>query len=167
MHRKNTNNNHNQDPEDFFQELRMSIVRAAVYYKRQVYVEGCFDLASKHIPDSYVGILDDLRELWEDRARHGAGKVLFGPDEERELEEIVREFAPPDSWPDKTKPIQVDGMFSTYCKTIIWNAQKTMGKKITREKSIRFGMASLSQNPNLATLTTAHPKVPRKPTKKN
>jgi hypothetical protein len=39
----------------------------------------------------------------------------------------------------------MDSKFATYCKAITWNAQKSLGKKITREKSIRTGMVSLSE----------------------
>ena len=39
----------------------------------------------------------------------------------------------------------IDGKFTTYCKAITWNAQKSMGKKITREKGIRQAMVSLSE----------------------
>ena len=39
----------------------------------------------------------------------------------------------------------IDTKFSTYCKAIVWNGQKSLGKKITREKSVRNGVVSLSE----------------------
>jgi len=47
--------------------------------------------------------------------------------------------------PDRFAPLSIDSKFATYCKAIVWNGQKSMGKKITREKSIRSGMVSLSE----------------------
>jgi hypothetical protein len=61
------------------------------------------------------------------------------------LEKLVRCLVPKDERPNKKAPLVIDTKFTTYCKAISWNQQKSMGKKITREKSIRNGLVSLSQ----------------------
>jgi hypothetical protein len=61
------------------------------------------------------------------------------------LQKIVLEIVPANERPDKNDNLKIDAKFSTYCKAIVWNGQKSMGKKITREKSIRSGQVSLSE----------------------
>ena len=43
LDRKNLNNNHDYEIEDFQQELMISVLRAGSYYKRQCYIEACFE----------------------------------------------------------------------------------------------------------------------------
>jgi hypothetical protein len=52
--------------------------------------------------------------------------------------------------PKKDRNLIIDSDFSTYCKAIAWNCQKNIGKKITRERSIRGNSVSLSQHDFLA-----------------
>jgi hypothetical protein len=40
--------------------------------------------------------------------------------------------------------------FLTYCKQILWNATKHLGKKISREKPLRSGQVSLSDHDYLS-----------------
>lgn len=144
--KKNANNNHTDDFEDINQELLMSLVRAGSYYKRQVYIEACFRMARKYRRDGFVGeMLAELERLWANRTRHGANRQKYGPHQERMLERLVQLTVPEGERPDKHAPLRIDAKFHTYCKTITWNAQKSMGRKITREKVIRTGMASLSE----------------------
>ena len=58
---------------------------------------------------------------------------------------MIEKFVPKEEKPDKEAALKIDSKFATYCKAIVWNGQKSMGKKITREKSIRSGMVSLSE----------------------
>jgi len=58
---------------------------------------------------------------------------------------LVKCLVPIKKRPSKKTPLLMDTKFITYCKAITWNAQKALGKKITREKSIRTGMVSLSE----------------------
>lgn len=92
-----------------------------------------------------IFVLQELVNLWHNRTRHGANRQKFGNFQERLLERIVREVVPKELRPDKKQPLKIDTKFATYCKAITWNAQKSMGRKITREKSIRTGIVSLSE----------------------
>src|ERR1700739_902974 len=75
--KKNARNNHTDELEDIAQELRLSIVRAASYYKRQGSIHRCFDVQSRYIKDKFVArILEQLKTLWANRTRHGANKVV-------------------------------------------------------------------------------------------
>jgi hypothetical protein len=144
--KKNAKNNHTDDFEDINQEMLMSIIRAGSYYKRQVYIEQCFNVAKEYAKDDFIiFVLHELENLWHNRIRHGAGRQKFGSFQERLLERIVRQIVPKDLRPCKNQPLEVDGRFTTYCKAITWNAQKSMGRKITREKSIRTGQVSIGE----------------------
>lgn len=146
LKRKNTNNNYIDDAEDIKQELQLSMLRAGSYYKRQVYIEKCLDIAKKFVKDKLIlKVLSELQNLWENRTRHGANRQKYGVFQENLLEKIIRKFVPKSNRPDKSAPLKMDSKFVTYCKAIVWNGQKSMGKKITREKSIRSGMVSLSE----------------------
>jgi hypothetical protein len=146
LKKKNTNNNFIEDAEDIKQELQMCMLRAGSYYKRQVYIEKCLELAKKHTKDRFVqAIVIELQNLWANRTRHGANRQKYGKYQERMLDRIIRRFVPKAERPDKAAPLKIDAKFATYCKHIVWNGQKSMGKKITREKAIRSGMVSLSE----------------------
>jgi hypothetical protein len=154
--KKNAKNNHTDDFEDINQELLMSIVRAGSYYKRQVYVEKCLEAAKSYVTDGFVQfVLQELEHLWHNRTRHGANRQKFGAYQETLLERIVKGFVPKDARPRKDQPLKIDTKFATYCKAITWNAQKSMGRKITREKCLRSGQVSLSDYDYLATETGA------------
>ena len=90
-------------------------------------------------------IVQELESLWANRTRHGANRQKFGVFQEQLLQKIVRKIVPASERPDKKDNLKIDAKFSTYCKAIVWNGQKSMGKKITREKSIRSGQVSLSE----------------------
>ena len=150
--RKNNQNNHTEDPEDFFQDLNISLLRAASYFKRQTYIEKCLDLCNKHTKDKFFKIiLNDLQDLWNNKTRHGANRQKFGPYQEKLLDKLVRATVPASERPSKKVPLAVDDpKFKTYCKAITWNEQKAAGKKITREKTLRAGQVSLSEYDYLA-----------------
>lgn len=144
--KKNTNNNHTDSQEDIAQDMRMALLRAASYYKRQCYIEDCFESCRKHAKDKVIkSLIRRLSNFWKNKTRHGANKQKFGPHEEKMLDKIVKGVVPSRERPDKKAPLRMDSKFATYCKAITWNAQKNLGKKITREKSIRTGMVSLSE----------------------
>jgi hypothetical protein len=129
--KKNTKNNHTNEFEDIVQELRMHLLIAGSYYKRQVYIESCFETAEKYAKDKFlVKILDELMSLWKNRKRHGANRQKFGPHQEKMLNNIIKKIAPLKDRPSKKTPLKVDTKFSTYCKAIAWNCQKNIGKKI-------------------------------------
>lgn len=142
----NAKNNHTDEIEDIAQELRWSIYRAGCYYKRQVYIESCFEVAKKHVKDPLVStVVEELEGLWFNRTRHGAGKVKYGDFQQDILENIILAYVPESERPDRSRPLSIDTKFITYCKAITWNSKKSLGKKITREKSWRSGLVSLSE----------------------
>ena len=144
--KKNAKNNHTDELEDIAQELRMAIIRAGVYYKRQVYICDCFRSVFKHVKDPFTRkVIDELVELWDNRTRHGANRRKFGLYQEKILGHIVERHVPAKDRPDRSASLRIDTKFITYCKAITWNCQKSMGKKITREKSWRTGLVSLSE----------------------
>lgn len=146
LKKKNSRNNYTDDPEDIKQELQMSMLRAGSYYKRQIYIEKCFSVVLKYAKDKFLlAIGAELLRLWRDRTKHGANRQKFGFYQEDLLYKIVKEIVPKNERPNKNENLKIDSKFATYCKAIVWNGQKSMGKKITREKSIRSGQVSLSE----------------------
>jgi len=146
LQKKNSRNNFTDDFDDINQELQLSIIRAGSYYKRQIYIEKCLAVASEHNLDVFIGqIIVKLIDLWNNRTRHGANRQKFGAKQEKMLDLIVKSVVSKSKIPKKNADLNIDTKFSTYCKAIVWNGQKNMGKKITREKSIRSGQVSLSE----------------------
>lgn len=145
--KKNAKNNHTHEQEDVAQDLRMAIVQAASYYKRQVYLEECFRVLKIYSKkdDSLKLVVDELIDLWENRTRHGANRQKFGIAQEYMLDNLIKQFVPVLYRPNRNAPLRIDTKFKTYCKAITWNRQKSIGKKITREKMLRSGMVSLSE----------------------
>lgn len=144
--KKNTKNNHTDEFDDINQELLMAMLRAGSYYKRQIYIEQSLSVVKKYAKDNFMlFVLHELEELWNNRTRHGANKQKFGYWQEMLLEKMVQSCVPKKYHPQKDQILKMDPKFATYCKAIVWNAQKSMGRKITREKSIRSSMASLSE----------------------
>ena len=143
---KNSQNNCWEDRDDFVQDLRIALVRAGSYHKRQTYIESSFKALQRRIPDLTVSqVLERLQHLWVNRKRHGANRQKFGPLQELILRELVEHFVPVDVQPKREQPLQIDAAFIKYCKQITWNQLKQSGKKITREKSWRTGLVSLSE----------------------
>lgn len=146
LRRKNIRNNPGVDLDDFVQDLRMALLHAGCYYKRQCYIEECFELVKSHARDGFTKqIVRELAKLWKQRKRHGANRQKFGDHQERLLTRIVRQCVPRHLWPKKNAPLEIDKRFITYCKSITWNKQKSLGKKISRERNFRSGLVSLSE----------------------
>lgn len=164
LKKKNSNNNQTNEPEDDVQELRIALIRAGSYYKRQTYIEDCFKslgvsidedgepvISSSCVKDKFIRkLILQLCKLWDDRRRHGANRQKFGSFQEIILERLVKKYVPINLRPQRDQPLKIDTKFTTYCKQIVWNAQKSLGKKITREKSWRTGLVSLSEHDHLA-----------------
>lgn len=147
LKKKNSNNNHTDEQEDVAQDLRIALLRAGSYYKRQVYIENCFTSLHKSLEhkDKFIKkIYLELVDLWDNRTRHGANRQKFGDYQEQIMERLLK-YVDKKSRPQKASPLKIDTKFITYCKQIIWNQQKAIGKKITREKSWRNGLVSLSE----------------------
>ena len=146
LQKKNARNNHTNDPDDDVQELRIALIRAGSYYKRQTYIEQCFKTLNEHAKDKFIKkLVAQLQQLWTDRRRHGANRQKFGEFQELLLDRLVKKHVPKEKRPRRDQPLRLDAKFSTYLKQIVWNAQKSLGKKITREKSWRTGLVSLSE----------------------
>ena len=158
--KNNTRNNHTNEEDDIAQEMRLALIRSACYYKRQVYIEKCLNSIGSYIDtkpgevrifkstidDEFTAkVVEELANLWANRTRHGANRQKFGPHQEAMLFAIVKKHVSKSERPDRTEPLVLDSKFNTYCKAITWNAQKSIGKKITREKSWRTGLVSLSE----------------------
>lgn len=135
------------EQDDVMQEIIMHVIKAGCYYKRQVYIEECLEVTKKFCDDSFVkNMIEELEKLWNSRTKHGANKRKFGNYQEELLEDIVIKVVPLPLRPDAKAPLKMDAKFLTYCKAIAWNSQKAIGKRITKERSIRAGMVSLSTN---------------------
>jgi hypothetical protein len=145
--RKNSNNNHQYDLDDFQQEFMLAVLRAGSYYKRQVYLDKCFKSLNESELDPFsVKILEQLVDLWNNRTRHGANRQKFGDHQEKILDSLCDAFLKKNNTPQKTDSLIFDTKFFTYCKQIVWNAQRNIGKRISREKPLRGGQVSLSDH---------------------
>ncbi len=142
--RANQRNNHTDEEADLAQCLRLALITAGAYYKRQCLIEGSFVELTVRIDDRGREEFDDLKDRWANRRRHGNGRARFGDDQERQLDDLLRRYVPPSGRPDKAASLVADRRFTTYAKSVVWNTLKQHGIKTTREKPIRFGMASLS-----------------------
>jgi hypothetical protein len=144
--KKNTKNNHLNDIEDAIQEQKMHLLIAGAYYKRQVYIESCLQIGKRYAKDKLMRqLMRELADLWENRKRHGANRQKFGLFQEKILDLLMKKLVPSKDRPSKTSQLVIDSKFATYCKAILWNSHKTMGKRITKEKAIRSGLVSLSE----------------------
>lgn len=143
--KRNTKSNFTDDQTDIAQCLRIAMMKAGSYYKRQTYIEKCFDLCEKYCTGENKKELNNLNDLWINKTKHGANKQKFGPKEEKLLIQLLKKNVPKKQHPDRSAKLKMDLKFATYCKSITWNEQKTMGKKITREKNIRANSVSLSE----------------------
>jgi hypothetical protein len=145
LKKNNTRNNSTDELEDIIQQLRFAVVKAAAYYKRQTYIESSLKVLGSKIGDKFTAkLLKVLEKLWVDRTRHGANRQKFGDYQEIILDQLLKKYVPKKNRPSKDAVLVLDVKFATYCKQICWNEQRALGKKITREKSLRVGMTSLS-----------------------
>ncbi len=144
--KKNTKNSHTDEIEDIAQELRWAVYQAGCYYKRQVYIESCFVVVKKYVKDPImIKVVEELEDLWKNRTRHGANKIKYGGPQQDIMEQVIKSYVPESERPNRNQKLRIDSKFKTYCKAINWNKQKSLGKKITREKSWRSGLVSLSE----------------------
>ncbi len=143
---KNYRNNHTDEQVDVAQDMRMAMIRAGSYYKRQLYIEKCLELCEYFAPDAFhKALVKALKKLWKNKTRHGANRQKFGPYQEKILCRLTRKIVPKNKRPSKKAPLVYNSHFATYCKTITWNEMKAKGKKITREKAIRSNQVSISE----------------------
>lgn len=146
LKRRNIKNNPGADLDDFIQDQRIAMLTAGCYYKRQRYIESCLELAIEHVKDPFIKqVIQELSNLWDNRKRHGANRQKFGDYQEKLLSQMVRQVVPRHLWPKKNRPLEFDNKFANYCKTITWNKQKSAGRKISKERSFRSGLVSLSE----------------------
>jgi len=144
--KRNSKNNHTDDQEDVAQEMRMSLIIAATYHKRQVYIKNCLELCDKYVDDVFCRkVLKHLSDMWFKRTKDGSKRKKFGQHQEEVLDNLLHEFVPDSEKPEVNAPLDMNGEFSNYAKSVTWNRQKTLGKKITKEKGIRTGLVSMSE----------------------
>ncbi len=145
--KRNTRNNHALEETDIAQELFIALIDAGYYHKRQTYIEKCLDLCMKYTKDKMSFMLvESLCDLWKNKTRHGAGKQTFGQHQEQLLEQLVLKVVPKSKRPCSKAYLVMDNKFINYCKRIIWNKNKAIGKKITREKGLRCGAIDISEH---------------------
>ena len=184
---KNYNNQHTEDQSDIVQRLRIDMMRAGSYYKRQRFIENGLDVLIDHVSDPVVcRVVGELIEVWESRRRgdqedrglsnlqrkiidrHASNPSLkkvvsdlaktwkrqlkaetkrrkFGQLQESILESLLKKHVPSSIRPSRLESLDIDEKFATYCKQIIYNSVKSLGKRVTKEKSYRSGMVSLSE----------------------
>jgi hypothetical protein len=149
--KRNGKNNHTDEQEDINQEILISLMQAVSYYKRQTYIQKCLELCQKYARGrKFLFIMvRELQSLWKNKKRHGAGKQKFGVYQEELLEKLVRFLVPKRERPAKNAPLEINSDFGPYCKSIAWNRQRSLGKKISREKPLRMGLTSISEYPYL------------------
>lgn len=143
---RNTKTNHTDDYEDVLQEAKQAVLIAALYHKRQTYIKKCIDVLCEYEMDKNDStIFEKLKNDWENKTKHGAKRQRFGIKQEISLDNLVQKYVPNDKKPDPKSELEVDFKFAKYCKQISWNRLKTMGKKITKERSIRSGSVSINE----------------------
>ena len=76
--KRNTKSNFTDDQTDIAQQLRIAMMKAGSYYKRQTYIENCLSLCEKYCSKDDK-TLELLISLWDKRTKHGANKQKFGP----------------------------------------------------------------------------------------
>lgn len=145
LKRKNTLNNYTEDIDDIYQELMSAMLVAGSYTKRQRYIEKCLVLTKEYTSGFLLEIVNTLAELWENKTKHGASRSLFGQYQEKMLYRILKRSVPKTLHPEKNSPLQLDAKFINYAKFILWNRQKKLGKNITKEKTFRNNLVSISE----------------------
>lgn len=149
LQKKNKNNNCyvETEIEDVIQEIRIAVLEAVCYAKRQIYINDSFEIALKYcVDEKRRKMLLEIHEVWENRKLFGLNMPRFERHHEDLLEEIVMETVPENCLPNKNKVLKIDTEFKNYCKSILWNRQKSIGRKITKERAIKKGSVSLSEN---------------------
>lgn len=144
--KRNTKTSHTDDWEDVYQRVLWAIVRAGAYYKRQTYIEKCFILLNEYTEDEFTKmVINELEDLWKSRKRHGANKQKFGFFQENLLDKMVKSFVPKEFQPNKNSLLVFNKEFDKYCKSIICNELRSLGKSISKEKPFRDVFVSLDK----------------------
>lgn len=150
LKKKNSNNNFIDDVEDVTQDLRCYLIYAGSYYKRQVYIERCFACLEGVLSNELMYLIyKELSLLWTHRSESKKVGQKFGRYHEKLLVKLVKKYIPKAKRPNPQEKLVIDAKCSNYCKSIVWNRQKALGKKITKEKNIRTGQVSLSEHSHL------------------
>jgi len=146
LKQSNARNNCTDELDDFIQDMRIAVLYAGAYYKRQTYIEECLTLLAKHLKDRFLRLmLMELISRWENKGKSGEERERFDVYHEEILENLVKENIPDKIRPSRKRPLVIDKRFPIYCKNIIWNKKKAVGRKITKERSLRGGLVSLTQ----------------------
>lgn len=148
---RNNMGSHTDDYEDIEQEMRQHVVIAAMYHKRQCFIDDSFKVLK-----GYVKNKKDTREflqlemLWVKKRTEDGVKQKFGREQEARLQKMIDELVPEGERPDPSNPLRFTEQFITYCKQITWNRIRTLGRNISKQKPIRSGLVSISSYNYLA-----------------
>ncbi len=141
----NMKGSHTDDQDDIEQEMHQSMIVAAMYHKRQCYIEACFKSLKEFSKDeAIIEMVSKLESVWRNKTKSGGVRQRFGSHQEKILYRLVNSYVPYAVRPSVNTPFKADEKFERYCKANTWNRIKTLGRKITKERSLRNGMASLS-----------------------
>lgn len=136
-------------------EVQMALVRAACYYKRQCYLQAAIehvDSVIDELTDYDKSEASDLLRQWTSKPKNGQPR--FSREHELRLDALISKTAGP-----SRERLVLDSDFVPYAKRIMWNAQKTIGKKLTSAKK-EIAMISLDECEFLAHGMQAHECVP-------
>lgn len=144
----NTKGSHTDDQDDIEQEMYQSMIIAAMYHKRQCFIDSCFNALANNVKDKgLLEIISKLESLWRPEASdelQATPRRRFGEHQEKTLYRLVNSCLPSALRPSPNTPFKFNEKFERYCKANTWNRIKTLGRKITKERTLRSGMASLS-----------------------
>lgn len=140
---KNAKNNHTDDEADIYQEMRIKLFIAAAYQKRQQYIEKSLEICKKYVSNDGVKEVEKLENMWHKKQVDGK-RVRFGVEQEELLAKLVGEYVPDNLQPKKDAPLAINDRFPAYCKSILQNRSRFLGKKITKERPVRVNQVSLS-----------------------
>jgi len=132
------------------QEIVISVIRAASYYKRQIFLNKAFEfLNSIQLTRQERVKVTALQILWDGRKEKG-NKNKFDKNEEEALVEVIKTnqnkaSEKGEAAPTQSAPLQLNKEFTIYCKSIIWNTYKSIGKGITKSRKDRKHEVSLSE----------------------
>lgn len=133
--------------DDIQQECFLALIRALMYYKRQVYIERGFtwlDRNSHQIPDQLKMRYLKLTYSWRHRKQFSGKNGFLDGDEELASIIVSVPFDSSDLPPSRDAKLEMNQYFMHYAKAIIWRSAKNFGAEIKKEKDAAARNVSLS-----------------------
>lgn len=133
----NKNKSDQHSLEDFHSEVVLGMCRGGSYYKRQIFIEECFDGLDNKIYMDFkdIDVFTNLKKIWKKR------KGRFCIKEEKYLCELISKY----NCDVFVKNLTFDRKFEVYCKAIIWNTAKNIGQNITQKRKYVKSEISLDE----------------------